>query len=97
MLGGELHPAPPFYVLSERAHRLLGDFRTFAAINRGFRDIDSNEDFGAATFALDPKCYCSLHSIFGTLEATACDGLPHKILLLEGEVYLHLIKIADSA
>jgi hypothetical protein len=97
MLGGELHPAPLFYVLSERAHRLLGDFRAFAAINRGFRDIDSSEDFGAATFALDPKCDCSLHSIFGALKAAACDGLSDKILLLGGDIYLHALKLADPA
>ena len=84
MLGGELRPAPPFYVLGQRAHGLLGDFRAFAAINRGFRYIDSGEDFGAATFALDPKCDCGLHGIFGPLKAAACDGLPDKILLLGG-------------
>jgi hypothetical protein len=48
MLGGKLRPAAPFYVLSLRTHGFLGDFGAFAAINRGFRDIDSSEDFGAA-------------------------------------------------
>jgi hypothetical protein len=97
MPGGKLRPAAPLYVLGQRAHGFLGDFGSFAAINRGFRDIDSSEDFCAATFALDPKRYCCLHGIFGPLKPAACDGLPDKILLLGGEVYLHPLKLADPA
>jgi hypothetical protein len=97
MLGGKLRPAAPFYVLGQCAHGFLGDFGAFAAINRGFRDIDSSEDFRAATFALDPKRYCSLHGIFGTLKPPARDGLPDKILLLGGQVYLHALNVADPA
>jgi hypothetical protein len=38
-----------------RAHGFLGDFGAFAAINRGFRDIDSSEDFGAASPVLSGR------------------------------------------
>jgi hypothetical protein len=97
MLGGELRPAAPFYFLGQRAHGFLGDFGAFAAINRGFRDIDSGEDFDAATFALDPKRHRGLHGVFGPLKPAACDGLPDKILLLRGEVYLHALELANPA
>jgi hypothetical protein len=54
------------------------------------------EDFDAATFALDPKRHRSLHGVFGTLKPAACDGLSDKILLLQGEVYLHVQKLAET-
>ena len=97
MLGGKLRSAAPFYVLGQCAHGFLSDFDAFAAINRGFRDIDSSEDFAATTFALDPKRHRGLHGIFGTLKPAACDGLPDKILLLGGEVYLHTLNVAGPA
>jgi len=69
MLAGKLRPAALFYVLGQRAHGFSGDFGPFAAINRGFGDIDRGKDFRAATFTLKPA---------------ACDGLPDEILLLGG-------------
>src|SRR3984893_17710970 len=97
MLGDELRPAAPFYVFGQCAHGFLGDFDAVAAINRGFRDIDGGENFRAATFSLDPKRYCCLHRIFGALEPAALDGLPDKILLLGGEVYLHRVSVCRPA
>jgi hypothetical protein len=97
MLGGKLRPAAPFYVLGQGAHGFLGDFDAVAAIDRGFRNIDSGEDFGAATFALDPKRHCGLHRIFGPLKPAARNGLPDKILLLGRQVYLHSSKLAGPA
>jgi hypothetical protein len=96
MLSGKLRAATPFYVLGQRTRGFLGDFDSFATINRGFRDIDRSEDFAAATFAFDPQRQRGLHGIFGTLKPAACDGLPNKILLLDGEVYLHASNIARS-
>jgi hypothetical protein len=89
MLAGNLHPAAPFHILGQRAHGFPGYFGAFAAINRSFRNIDSRKDFAAAAFTLDPKLHRGLHGIFWTLQPAACDGLPHKILLLRREVYLH--------
>ena len=94
MLGGELRPAAPFYVLGQCAHGFLGNFDAFAAVNRGFGDIDGSENFGAAALALDPKRDCGLDRIFGALKPAALDGLPDKILLLGGEVYLHTTNVA---
>ena len=96
MLAGKLRPAAPFYVLGQCPHRLLCDFGAFAAIDRGFRDIDSGKNFAAATFALDPKFHRSLHGVFRTLKPAACDGSPDKILLLgRVEVYLHAANICE--
>jgi hypothetical protein len=97
MLGGELRPAAPFYFLGQCAHGFLRDFDAIAAIDRGFRDIDGGENFRAATFSLDPKRYCCLHRIFGALKPAALDGLPDKILLLGGEVYLHRVSVCRPA
>jgi hypothetical protein len=97
MFVGKLRPPAPLYIIGQRAHGFLGDFDAFAAINRGFRDIDSSQDFGAAAFAFDPKRHCGLNSIFGPLKPAACDGLPDEFLLLGGEVYLHVANIAASA
>lgn len=94
MRGGKLRPTPPLYVLGQRPHRFLRDLGAFAAINRGYRDIDSRQDFGAATFTLDPKRHCGQHGIFGPLKPAVCDGLPDKILLLGSEVYLHTPNVA---
>jgi hypothetical protein len=94
VLGGKLRPTPPLYVLGQCSHRFLRDLGAFAAIDRGYRDIDSRQDFGAATFALDPKRHCGPHGIFGPLKPAACDGLPDKILLLGSEVYLHTLNVA---
>jgi hypothetical protein len=93
MHGGKLCPALPLYVLGQRAHGFPRDFGTFAAIDRSFRDIDGSEDFGAATFALDPKRDCGLHGIFGSLKPAACDSLSDKILLLGSEVDLHALNV----
>ena len=41
-------------------------------------------------FALDPKHHGGLNGIFWTFKPPACDGLPDEILLLGGEVYLHM-------
>jgi len=92
---GELCPAAPFHVFGQCAHGFLGDFDTFAAVNRGFSDIHGGENFGAATFPLDPKRHSCLHRIFGAPKPAALDGLPDKILLLRGEVYLHAANVAD--
>jgi hypothetical protein len=92
MLGGKQLPAAPFNVLGQYPHGFLGDFDAFAAINRGFSNIDGGEDFSPAPFALDPKRHCGLHSIFGTLKPAVCDGLPDKILLFGGEVDPHRLK-----
>jgi hypothetical protein len=97
MLGGKLRPAALFYVLGQRPHRIPCDLDAVAAINRGFRDIDSGEDFGTATLALDPKRHRGLHGVFGTLKSTALDGLPDKIPLLWGEIYLHGFNVAVLA
>jgi hypothetical protein len=97
MLAHKLRPATPFYVLGQRTHGLLSDFGTFAAINRGFRNIDSGKDFAAAAFTLDPKLHRGLHGIFRTLKPAACDGLPDKILLFGCEVYLHTLNLMDPA
>jgi len=93
MLGGKLHPAPPLYVVGQCAHGVLGDLGAFATIDRGFRDIDSRENFAATTFALDPKRQRGLHGVFGTLEPPDCHGLPDKVLLLGSEVYLHGLNV----
>ena len=97
MLAGKLRPAAPFYVLGQCPHGLPCDLDAVATLDRGLRDIDSGEDFGAATFALDPKRHRGLHGILGTLEPAALDGLPDKILLLWGELYLHAFNVAGSA
>jgi hypothetical protein len=97
MLADKLRPATPFYVLGQRAHGFLGDFGAFAAINRGFRNIDSGKDFAAAAFTLDPKLHRGLHGIFRPLKPAACDGLPDKILLFGCEVYLHAFNLTDPA
>ena len=97
MLGDELRPAVLFYFLGQCAHGFLGDFDAVAAIDRGFSDIDGGENFRAATFSLDPKRYCRPHRIFGALEPAALDGLPDKILLLGGEVYLHWVSVCRPA
>jgi hypothetical protein len=96
-LGGKLRPAALFHVLGQGPHGLPCNFHAVAAINRGFRDIDSGEDFGTATFTLDPKGHRGLHGVFGTLKSTALDGLPDKILLLGGEFYLHGFNVAVLA
>jgi hypothetical protein len=97
MLGDELRAAAPLYVLGQCADGFLSNFDAVAAINRGFGDIDGGENFRAATFSLDPQRYCCLHRIFGALKPAALDGLPDKILLLGGEVYLHTLCVADPA
>jgi hypothetical protein len=97
MLVRKLRPPAPFHVLGQCTHGFLGDFDAVAPINRGFRDIDSGEDFGVAAFALDPKRHCGLHGIFRPLNPAACDGLLNKILLLGSEVYLHTANVAGSA
>jgi hypothetical protein len=96
-LAGKLRPTAPLHVLGQRAHGILGDLDAFAAINRGLRDIDSRQDFGAATLAPDPKRDCGLHCVFGTRKPAACHGLSDKILLLRGEVYLHVSNVAAPA
>src|ERR1700716_235095 len=93
MLAGKPRPAAPLYVLGQCPHGFLGDFDAFATVDRGFRNIDGGKDFGAATFALDPKRHRGLHSVFGTLKPAACDSLPDKILLFSGEVYLHAVNV----
>jgi hypothetical protein len=95
-LGGKLRAAAPFYVFGQCPHGVLGDFDTFAAINRRFRDIHGSKDFGPATFPLNPERHRGLHSIFRTLKPAACDGLSDEILLLGGEVYLHGLNVAGS-
>ncbi|HEY6259885.1 MAG TPA: hypothetical protein VIY51_29255 [Xanthobacteraceae bacterium] len=97
MLAGKLRPAAPLYILGQGPHGFLGDFDTFATVDRGFRDIDGRKDFAAATFALDPKRHRGLHGIFGTLKPAACNGLPNKILLFWGEVYLHTLNVTGPA
>ena len=97
MLAGKLRPAALFYVLGQCPHGLPCDLDAVATVDRGLRDIDSGEDFGAATFALDPKRHRGLHGVFATLEPAALDGLPDKILLLRGELDLHPFKIAGLA
>jgi hypothetical protein len=96
-LAGKLRPAAPFHVLSQRAHGFLGNLGAFAAINQGFRNIDSGQDFAAAAFALDPNLNRGLHCIFCTLKPATCDGLPDKILLLGREVYSHPLNVARGA
>jgi hypothetical protein len=96
MLAGKLRPAAPFHVLSQRTHRILGDFAAFAAIDRGLGNIDSGKDFAAATFALNPKVHRGPHGIFRTLEAAAGDGFSHKVLLFEREVYLHASNVTGA-
>jgi len=97
MLGGKLPTAAPLDVLGQCPHGFLGDFEAFTTINRGFRDVDGSEYFGAAAFALNPKRHCGLYGTFGPLKPAARDGLPDKILLLGGEVYLHGLNLADPA
>jgi hypothetical protein len=89
MLAGKLRPAAPFHVLSQRTHRILGDFAAFAAIDRGLGNIDRGKDFAAATFALNPKVHRGLDGILWTLKAAARDGFSDKILLFGREVNLH--------
>jgi hypothetical protein len=91
MLAGKPRPAAPFHFLSQRAHRILGDFGAFAAIDRGLGNIDSGKDFAAAAFALNPKLHRGLHGIFRALKAAARDGLSDEILLFGREVYLHAL------
>jgi hypothetical protein len=93
-LGAKLRPAAPLYVLGQCTHGFVGDFSAFATVDRGFRDIDSGEDFDTTTFALDPKRQRGLHRIFGAFKPAACDSLLDKILLFRGEVYLHLATVA---
>ena len=97
VLAGKLRPAAALYVLGECTHRSLGDLDAFAAINRGFRDIDGGEDFAAATFALNPKRHCGLHGVFGPLKPATCDSLPDEILLLGCKIYLHTSNVAGVA
>ena len=94
MLAGKLRPAAPFYVLRQCPHGLPRDLDALATVDRGLRDIDSGDDFGTATFPLDPKRHRGLHGVFGTLKPAALDGLPDEILLLWGELYLHTFNVA---
>jgi len=64
----------------------------FAAINRGFRDIDSGEDFRAATFAPDPKRHRRLHRIFWTLKPAG--GVHAPKLLCRG--WVHALAVMAS-
>ena len=97
MLSGKLRSPAPLNVLGQGTHRFLGNFGAFAAINRGFRDVDGGKNIGATAFALNPKRHRSLHRIFGTLEPAACDRLADEILLLGSEVYLHTSNVAGAA
>jgi hypothetical protein len=97
MLAGKLRPAAPFHVVGQRAHGFLGDFGAFAAIDRGFRNIDSGKDFATAAFTLDPKLHRSLHGIFWTLKPAVSDGLPDKVVLFGCEVHLHGLTLVGPA
>jgi hypothetical protein len=92
LLADKLRPAAPFHVIGQSTHGFPGDFGAFAAIDRGFRDINSGQDLAAAAFALDPKLQRGLHGIFWTLKPAACDGFADKILLFRCELYLHASK-----
>lgn len=92
MLGGKLRPALPFHVIGQSTHGVPGDFDSFATVKRSFRDIDSGKDCKATTLPLDPKRQCRLDCILGAFKTTAFNGLPDKILLLWGEVDLHILE-----
>jgi hypothetical protein len=96
MLGGELRPAAPFYVLGQRPHRFQSNFATFTAIDRSLRTVDRSKDFGAATLTFNPQRHCSLHGVLGTFKSATGDGLSDEILLLGSEVYLHNSNVAGQ-
>jgi hypothetical protein len=97
MLGGKLGPAAPFHVFGQRTHRGLSDFDAFAAVERGFGNIDGGKDFRTAALAFDPQCDCRLHRILGALKSTALDSAADKVLLFRRQIYLHALNLARLA
>jgi hypothetical protein len=93
ILGGELRPAALFDFLGQDTHGFLSDFDAFATGNRGACGIDSGENLGAAALSFDPKRQSRLYGVFSAGEAAALDRLSDEILLLGGEVYLHIANV----
>jgi hypothetical protein len=93
IFGGEKRPTFPLYFLGQFAHRFFGDFDAFTAGYLRARSVDGGENLRTAAFPLDPKRERRLDGVFSACETAAINGLPDKILLLRGEVYLHAVNL----
>lgn len=88
-------PCPPALldVIGQLPNRFIRDGASLTALERSLSSIDGNKDFCSAAFPLLPKRKGLADSFLLAAYTTTLYRLPHKGLLVGGEVNFHSVRL----